>query len=85
MLAVGWWLLANALEASSVGLSTKFAWSVSLIRASSRARRVPAFVLAWTRQDGWLTRARLALLLIVPPSQSAWRRPTNGITCCGRR
>ena len=67
MLAVSWWLLANALEASSVGLSTKIAWSVIAYPGIECAPvAYLAFVLAWTRQDGWLTRARLVLLLIVP-------------------
>ncbi|MGA2514237.1 MAG: histidine kinase N-terminal 7TM domain-containing protein [Candidatus Limnocylindrales bacterium] len=67
MLAVGWWLLANALEASAIERSAKIAWSVV---AYPGIESVPLvyllFVLAWTRQDGWLTRARVALLLVVP-------------------
>ena len=67
MLAVGWWLLANALEASAVDLSMKIAWSVV---AYPGIESVPVlyllFVLAWTRQDGWLTSGRVALLAIVP-------------------
>jgi len=67
MLAVGWWLLANALEASSVELSTKIAWSVVAYPGIEVAPVLYLlFALAWTRQDRWLTRARLALLLVVP-------------------
>jgi diguanylate cyclase (GGDEF)-like protein len=67
MLAVGWWLLANAFEASALEQPTKIAWSVV---AYPGIESVPVvylmFVLSWTRQDGWLTRARIALLLLVP-------------------
>ena len=67
MLAVGWWLLANALEASSVGLSTKIAWSVVAYPGIVSAPVLYLlFVLVSTRQDHWLTRARIALLLVVP-------------------
>ena len=67
MLAIGWWLLANAFEAAALDRSTKIAWSVV---AYPGIESVPVlyllFVLRWTRQDGWLTRARIALLLLVP-------------------
>ena len=67
MLSVGWWLLANALEASALDRSTKIAWSVVAYPGIESAPVLYLlFVLAWTRQDGWLTRARTALLLLVP-------------------
>jgi hypothetical protein len=67
MLAVGWWLLANALEASAVDRSMKIAWSVVAYPGIESAPVLYLlFVLAWTRQDGWLTRGRVALLLLVP-------------------
>jgi len=67
MLSVGWWLLANALEASALDRSTKIAWSVVAYAGIESAPVLYLlFVLAWTRQDGWLTRARTALLLLVP-------------------
>jgi signal transduction histidine kinase/CheY-like chemotaxis protein len=67
MVAAGWWLLASAFEASSVELPGKIAWSVVAypgIEAAPVAYLL--FVLAWTRHDRWLTRARIALLLVVP-------------------
>ncbi len=67
MLAVGWWLIANALEASALDRSTKIAWSVVAYPGIESAPVLYLlFVLAWTRQDGWLTGARTALLLLVP-------------------
>ena len=67
MLAVGWWLLANALEASALDRTTKIAWSVVAYPGIESAPVLYLlFVLAWTRQDGWLTRGRTALLLVVP-------------------
>ena len=67
MLAVGWWLLTNALEASALERSTKIAWSVVAYPGIESAPVLYLlFVLVWTRQDGWLTRARIALLLVVP-------------------
>ena len=67
MLAVAWWLVANALEASSLGLSAKIAWSVVAYPGIEIAPVMYLlFVLAWTRQESWLTRPRLALLLVVP-------------------
>jgi diguanylate cyclase (GGDEF)-like protein len=67
MLSVGWWLLANACEASALDRSTKIAWSVvAYLGIESAPVIYLLFVLAWTRQDGWLTRARTALLLLVP-------------------
>jgi PAS domain S-box-containing protein len=67
MLAVAWWLVANAAEASSLGLSAKIAWSVVAYPGIESAPVLYLlFVLAWTRQDRWLTRSRLALLLVVP-------------------
>lgn len=67
MLASGWWLLANAFEASALGLSAKVAWSVvAYVGIESAPVLYLLFVLGWTRQDGWLTRPRIALLLLVP-------------------
>ncbi len=67
MLAVAWWSLASALEASALELSAKITWSVVAYPGIEIAPVLYLlFVLAWTRQDGWLTRPRLALLLIVP-------------------
>ena len=67
MIAVSWWLLANALEAASLDQSTKIAWSVIAYPGiESSAVLYLLFVLGWTRQDGRLTRARIALLLVVP-------------------
>ncbi len=67
MLAIGWWLLANALEAAALERSTKIAWSVVAYPGIESAPVLYLlFVLGWTRQDGWLTPARIALLLIVP-------------------
>ena len=67
MLAVGWWLVANALEASALDRSTKIAWSIVAYPGIESAPVLYLlFVLSWTRQDGWLTRARTALLLLVP-------------------
>ncbi len=67
MLAVGWWLLANALEASAVDRTMKIAWSVVAYAGIESAPVLYLlFVLAWTRQDAWLTRGRVALLLLVP-------------------
>ena len=67
MAAVGWWLLANAFEASALDLSAKVAWSAVAypgIQAAPVAFLL--FVFSWTRQDGWLTRSRVALLALVP-------------------
>jgi diguanylate cyclase (GGDEF)-like protein/PAS domain S-box-containing protein len=67
MLASGWWLLANAFEASALGLSAKVAWSVvAYVGIESAPVLYLLFVLGWTRQDRWLTRPRIALLLLVP-------------------
>lgn len=67
MLAVAWWLLANAFEAAAIDRTAKIAWSVI---AYPGIVSVPVFyllfVLGWTRQDGWLTRWRIALLLVLP-------------------
>ena len=67
MLAATWWLLANALEAAALDRPTKIAWSVV---AYPGIVSVPVlyllFVLGWTRQDGWLTRARVGFLFLVP-------------------
>lgn len=67
MLAVAWWLLANAFEAAALDRSVKIVWSVV---AYPGIEATPVlfliFVLGWTRQDDWLTRPRIALLLIVP-------------------
>ena len=67
MLAVGWWLLASAFEAASPELPSKLAWTVVAypgIEAAPVAYLL--FVFAWTRQNGWLTRPLIALLLVVP-------------------
>ncbi len=67
MLAIGWWLLANALEAAALDRSTKIAWSVAAYPGIQGAAVLYLlFVLGWTSQDGRLTRARIALLLVVP-------------------
>jgi diguanylate cyclase (GGDEF)-like protein len=67
MIAIGWWLVANALEAASVALPAKIAWSVVAYPGIESAPVLYLlFVLTWTRQDGWLTRARIALMLFVP-------------------
>jgi diguanylate cyclase (GGDEF)-like protein/PAS domain S-box-containing protein len=67
MIAIGWWLLANALEAAAVTLPAKIAWSVVAYPGIESAPVLYLlFVLAWTRLDGWLTRTRIALLLILP-------------------
>jgi diguanylate cyclase (GGDEF)-like protein/PAS domain S-box-containing protein len=67
MLAVAWWLLANAFEAAALDRNTKIVWSVI---AYPGIESVPVlyllFVCGWTRQDGWVTRTRIALLMIVP-------------------
>jgi diguanylate cyclase (GGDEF)-like protein len=67
MLAVAWWLFANAFEAAAIDRSAKIAWSVI---AYVGILTVPVlyllFVLEWTRQDGWLTRTRIALLFVLP-------------------
>jgi hypothetical protein len=67
MLAVAWWLLTNAFEAAALDRSAKIAWSVVAYPGiESTPVLYLLFVLAWTRQDGWLTRPRIALLLVVP-------------------
>jgi diguanylate cyclase (GGDEF)-like protein len=67
MLAVCWWLLANALEASAIDRSMKIAWSVVAYPGIESAPVLYLlFVLGWTRQDGSLTPARIGLLLLVP-------------------
>ncbi len=67
MLAVGWWLLGNAFEASALERSTKIAWSVIAYPGIESAPVLYLlFVLGWTRQDRWFTRVRIALLLLVP-------------------
>ena len=67
MLAVAWWLLANAFEGAALDRSAKIAWSVVAYPGiESTPVLYLLFVLAWTRQDGWLTRPRIALLLVVP-------------------
>ena len=67
MLAVAWWLLANAFEAAAIDRTAKIAWSVV---AYPGIVATPIFYLLfacrWTHQDRWITRARLALLLVVP-------------------
>jgi diguanylate cyclase (GGDEF)-like protein/PAS domain S-box-containing protein len=67
MLAVCWWLVGNALEASARDLSTKITWSVVAYPGIEVAPVLYlVFVLGWTRQDGRLTHARIALLMLVP-------------------
>ncbi len=67
MLAVAWWLLANAFEAAALDRSAKIAWSVIAYPGiESVAVLYLLFVVGWTRQDGWVTRARVALLFVVP-------------------
>ena len=67
MVAVGWWLLANAFEASALSLPAKIAWSVVAYPGIQGAPvAFLLFVFSWTRQDGWLTRWGIALLAIVP-------------------
>ncbi len=67
MVAVAWWLLANALEASAVTLSAKTFWAVVEYPGIEMAPVLYLlFVFGWTRQDGRLTRRRVALLMIVP-------------------
>ena len=67
MLALSWWLLANALEAAAVDRSAKVFWSVVAYPGIELAPVLYLlFVLAWTRQDGSLSTSRVALLLLVP-------------------
>ncbi|MGO9180785.1 MAG: histidine kinase N-terminal 7TM domain-containing protein [Candidatus Limnocylindrales bacterium] len=67
MLAIAWWLFANALEAAATGRTTKIVWSVV---AYPGIECTPVlyllFALRWTHQDRWVTRSRIALLLAVP-------------------
>ncbi len=67
MLAVSWWLLANALEAAALDRSGKIVWSVV---AYPGIELVPvlyvSFVLTWTRQDRRLRRPIVALLMVIP-------------------
>ena len=77
MVAVGWWLLANALEASATDRAMKITWSVIAYPGIESAPVLYLlFVLGWTRQDGWLTRARIALLFL-PPLASVGIAATN--------
>ncbi len=67
MIAIAWWLVANALEAAAVTLPAKIAWSVIAYPGIESAPVLYLlFVVAWTRLDGWLTRTRIGLLLLVP-------------------
>lgn len=67
MLAVGWWLLANALEAAALDRTTKIMWAVvSYPGIESAPVLYLLFVLGWTRQDGWRTRRRAVGLFLVP-------------------
>lgn len=67
MLAVTWWLVANAIEAAVIDRSTKIAATVvSYPGMVSVSVLYLLFVLGWTRQDGRLTRGRIALLFLVP-------------------
>jgi len=71
MLAVCWWLLANVFEASALDRSAKIVWSVvSYPGIESAPVLYLLFVLGWTRQDRWLTRGRIALLLLLPIGRS---------------
>ena len=67
MLAVGWWLVASAFEASATDRSVKIA---AAVLAYPGIELTPVlyllFVLGWTRQDVWPTPRRIALLLVVP-------------------
>ncbi|MHB8961089.1 MAG: histidine kinase N-terminal 7TM domain-containing protein [Candidatus Limnocylindrales bacterium] len=67
MLAIAWWLVASAFEASSIALPTKIAWAVIAYPGIESAPLLYLlFVCAWTRLDGWLTPVRIALLAVVP-------------------
>jgi diguanylate cyclase (GGDEF)-like protein len=67
MLAVAWWLAANAFEAAALDRTSKIAWSVIAYPGiESVAVLYLLFVVDWTRQNGLVTRTRIALLLIVP-------------------
>jgi diguanylate cyclase (GGDEF)-like protein len=67
MVAVAWWLLANAFEASSLDRSAKIAWSVvAYVGILSTPVLYLLFVLEWTRQDASITRFRIALLFVLP-------------------
>jgi diguanylate cyclase (GGDEF)-like protein len=67
MVAITWWLAANALEAASIDRSAKIAWSVAAYPGiQAVAVLYLLFILGWTRQDGALTVARVALLFVIP-------------------
>ena len=67
MLAIAWWLVASAFEAIVTDLSTKVAWAVIAYPGIESAPLLYLlFVSAWTRLDGWLTPARIALLAVMP-------------------
>ena len=67
MLAVAWWLAANAFEAAALDRTSKIAWSVIAYPGiESVSVLYLLFAVDWTRQNGWVTRTRIALLLIVP-------------------
>lgn len=67
MLAIAWWLLANALEAAAIDRTTKIAWSVVAYPGIECAPVLYfLFALRWTHLDAWVTRPRIALLLVVP-------------------
>ncbi len=67
MLAIVWWLVASAFEASAIERPTKLAWAVIAYPGIEGAPLLYLlFVCAWTRLDGWLTPVRIALLAVVP-------------------
>lgn len=67
MLAVGWWLVANAFEAAATDRTTKIAWSVIAYPGIvSTPVLYLLFALRWTHQDGRVTRSRIAMLFVVP-------------------
>ncbi len=67
MLAVGWWLLASALEAASIDRTAKIVWAVVSYPGIEFAPVLYLlFVLGWTRQGGRITRWRIVLLSAVP-------------------
>ena len=67
MLAVGWWLVANAFEAAANDRTAKIVWSVIAYPGIvSTPVMYLLFALRWTHQDGPVTRARVALLFVVP-------------------
>ncbi len=87
MIAVVWWLVANALEAASVSRTAKIAWSVV---AYPGIELVPVFYVLFVLgldPPGQTSDAGLGprCCCSCPRSPSAWRRPTNGTTFSGPR